>query len=154
MTGKDRGLSVQHCYRQAENTDPKPKSHVFLQATCIFGYLCKRWLWLCTWREDFGESPGQGGHSKAGGLITGSSFHGILPFLFSFLGVPVLYKLRGREPKLHSFVSKTEFARQENEWGSLVLTRENKTFLDFDFSSLRPEEFQRSVVGSIVLIFQ
>lgn len=66
----------------------------------------------------------------------------------------MLYKLSGREPKPHSFVSKTEFAGQENECSSLVLTGETKTSLDSDFSSLRPEKFQRSVVGSLVLIFK
>lgn len=78
MTGKDRGLSVQHCHKQAENTDSKPKSRVPL----VFLVTCARGGCGCVpGQRDFGESPCQGGHSKAGGLITGSTFHGILVFL-------------------------------------------------------------------------
>lgn len=103
MTGKDRGLSVQQCHEQAENANPKPKSHVPL----VFLVTCARGGHGCVPGErNFGECPCQGGHNKAEGLITGSSFHVILPFLFSFLSISVLYKSRGREPSRASLLAK------------------------------------------------
>lgn len=100
MTGKDRGLGVQHCHKQAENSDPKPESHVPLVflLTCASGCV--------PGERDLGKSPCQGGHSMAGGLITGSSFRGILPCLWSFLGTSVLYKPKGREPNCAPLLAK------------------------------------------------
>lgn len=99
--GQGLGCSaLPHCHKQAKNSDPKPKSHmppVFL-LTCASGCV--------PGERDFGESPCQGGHSMAGGLITGSSFHGILPCLWSFLGTSVFYKPRGREPNCAPLLAK------------------------------------------------
>lgn len=54
MTGNDRGLGVQHCHTTtSKQKNPTQKPH----AGCVSGYLCRSWLWLCTWREESRGHP-------------------------------------------------------------------------------------------------